>query len=157
VQQFAADDPGLMPIYQAAFERQKPVIIHTGTAPYPPGSPYLGLDHLEKVMLTWPELKVVIPHLGLNEMDKAFSFVERYPNVYLDTSWVLDKPELKIPLERLAAFMERFPQRFLYGSDFPILDRKPEYGLEALLQLGLSKTTLQNVLTKNACQLLKHD
>lgn len=154
VQQFAADDPGLDPIYQAAYERQKPVIIHTGTAPYPPGSPYLGLDHLEKVMARWPELKVVIPHLGLYELDQAFTFVERYPNVYLDTSWVLGKPEIKLPLEQLAAFMERFPKRFIYGSDFPILDYKLEYGLEGLLQLGLTRPTLEHVLINNARRLL---
>lgn len=155
VQQFTADDPRLDPIYQAALERQKPVIIHTGTAPYPPGSPYLGLEHMKKVMAKWPTLKVVIPHLGLHELDQALSLVERYPNLYLDTSWVLDKPELNIPLRRLAAFMERFPERFLYGSDFPILDRKPEYGLEGLLQLRLTKQTLESILIENARRLIE--
>lgn len=154
VQQIAADDPGLEPIYKAALERHKPLIIHAGTAPYSQHDPLLGLNHLERVLERWPELKVVIPHLGYYEFEKALSLVSRYPNVYLDTSWVLGNPKLQLPAARLAYVMEHYPQRFLYGSDFPIMEYKPECGLEALLNLGLTRKTLQNVLCDNAQSLL---
>ena len=154
VQQFYADDPKLDPIYRAATERQKPVIIHAGTAPYPPGSLYLGLGYLENVLAKWPALKVVIPHLGLHELDRALLLVENYPNVYLDTSWALGKPELGLPYARLVSFVEQFPQRFLYGSDFPIIEQSAECGLNDLLQLGLTRGTLNSVLTDNARQLV---
>lgn len=139
VQQIAADDSKLESIYQAALERHKPLIIHTGTAPYSQDDPLLGLDHLERVMERWPELKVIIPHLGFYEFEKAFSLLERYPSVYLDTSWVLGNPKLQLPVTRLVDFMERYPQRFLYGSDFPIMEYKPECGLEAVVNHGLCR------------------
>lgn len=154
VQQYAADDPAWDPVYRAAAERQKPVIIHAGTAPYSQNDPLLGLDHLENVMKRWPELKVVIPHLGAYEIDKAFSLVERYPHVYLDTSWVLGNTQVKLPIDRLVQFMERYPQRFLYGSDFPIIESKPESGLETLYRLGLTPRTLQKVVYDNASNLV---
>ncbi len=154
VQQFPADHPGLAPIYLAALERGKPVIIHTGTAPYPPGSPHLGLSHMERVLAKWPALKVVIPHLGFNEFDEALSLVSEYPNVYLDTSWVLGNPKVDLPLETLVDFMERYPDRFLYGSDFPILEWPAEGSLKSLLELGLSKDTQDKVLVKNARRLV---
>jgi len=154
VQQFAADDSRLEPIYQAVLERHKPIIIHTGTAPYSEDDPLLGLDHLERVMIRWPELKVVIPHLGFYEFEKAFSLIERYPNVYLDTSWVLGNPKVQLPVSRLVYFMERYPQRFLYGSDFPIMEYKPESGLDALLSLGLTRETLHSILIGNARSLI---
>ncbi|GAW29256.1 amidohydrolase family protein [Carboxydocella sp. ULO1] len=155
VQQFAADDPGLEPIYQAALERRKPLIIHAGTAPYSQQDPLLGLDHLEKVLLRWPELKVVIPHLGFYEFEKAIQLVKTYPHVYLDTSWVLGNPRVQVALPTLAQFMEKYPHRFLYGSDFPIMEYAPQAGLQTLLTLGLSESTLDCILRENARQLLE--
>lgn len=154
VQQFAADDPGLEPVYCAALERGKPLVIHAGTAPYSQSDPLMGLDHLERVLARWPELKVVIPHLGLYEVEKAFSLVARYPGVYLDTSWALGRPGLNLPSARLADFMEHYPERFLYGSDFPIVECEPEAGLQALLRLGLTGQTLDYVLRENARRLV---
>lgn len=155
VQQFPADYPGLEPIYLAALERKKPVIIHAGTAPYPPGSPHLGLSHMKKVLDRWPTLKVVIPHLGFNEFDEALSLVAEYPNVYLDTSWVLGNPEVDLPSERLVNFMEQYPDRFLYGSDFPIIEWAAGDSLTSLLGLGLSKDTEGKVLVENARRLVQ--
>lgn len=154
VQQFTAADPGLEPVYRAALERQKIIVIHAGTAPYSQTDPLLGLNHLEKVLARWPELKVIIPHLGLYELEKAFSLVEKYPHVYLDTSWALGNPQVKLPVAHLVDFMERYPERFLYGSDFPITEQEPESELAALLGLGLSPQTLGNVLRENAQRLV---
>lgn len=154
VQQYAADDPALEPVFRAAAERQKTVIIHAGTAPYSQTDPLLGLDHMERVMEKWPELKVVIPHLGYYELDKAFSLVERYPNFYLDTSWVLGTEGVDLPVERLVGFMERHPHRFLYGSDFPIIEHKLESGLKILRGLGLTAGTLRRVVYDNARDLV---
>jgi len=150
VQQYAADDPAWEPVYQAAAERQKPLIIHAGTAPYSQTDPLLGLDHLEKVMEKRPELKVVIPHLGFYEFDKALSMLARYPNIYLDTSWTLGAGQNDLPAEILVEYMERYPHRFLYGSDFPIIEYQLESGLEALLGLGLTAGTLCRVVHDNA-------
>ncbi|WP_347489818.1 amidohydrolase family protein [Desulfoscipio sp. XC116] len=154
VQQYAADDPVWEPVYRAAVERQKPVIIHAGTAPYSQNDPVLGLDHMEKVMERWPELKVIIPHLGLYEIDKAFSLLERYPHFYLDTSWALGATGVNLPVDRLVYFIERYPQRFLYGSDFPIIEYELASGLKILRQLGLADQVLRRVVYDNARNLV---
>jgi len=156
VQQYAADDPAWDPVYQAAAQRQKPVIMHVGTAPYSQTDPLLGLDHLEKVMEKWPELKVVIPHLGFYEFDKALSFLARYPNIYLDTSWTLGACKnhtslnASLPVEQLVEAMECHPHRFLYGSDFPIVEYPLASGLEVLYGLGLTAGTLRRIVYENA-------
>jgi len=154
VQQYAADDPAWEPVYRAAAERQKPVIIHAGTAPYSQHDPLLGLDHLARVMEKRPELKVVIPHLGFYEFDKALLLLESYPNIYLDTSWTLGTVQNDLPVEKLLEYMERYPQRFLYGSDFPIIEYKLASGLEILLGLGLTAKTLRRVVYDNARDLV---
>jgi predicted TIM-barrel fold metal-dependent hydrolase len=130
--------------------------MHVGTAPYSQTDPLLGLDHLEEVMEKRPELKVVIPHLGFYEFDKALSLLARYPNIYLDTSWTLGAMQndtslsADLPVERLVEFMERYPHRFLYGSDFPIIEYQLESGLEILRGLGLTAQTLRRVVYDNA-------
>jgi len=154
VQQYAADDPAWEPVYRAAAQRRKPVIIHAGTAPYSQTDPLLGLDHLERVLDQWPDLKVVIPHLGLYEFDKALSLLARYPSVYLDTSWALGTGQNNLPLERLADCMERYPHRFLYGSDFPIIEYELESGLKILRGLGLTARTLRQIVYDNARDLV---
>ncbi len=154
VQQFAANDPGLNAVYEGAHKRQKPVIIHAGTAPYSQSDPLIGLGHLEDTMNRWPELKVVIPHFGLYEEDTAISLVEKFPNVYLDTSWALGNPKENLPTDYLVYYMEKYPDKFLYGSDFPFIEQTPEEQLRVLLNMGLSKATLSKILYENARRLV---
>jgi len=154
VQQFAANDPGLDPVYEAAYERQKPVIIHAGTAPYSQSDPLIGLGHLKDVLRRWPELKVVIPHFGLYQLDEALLMVEKFPAVYLDTSWAIGNPTVDLPVSYLAGYMEKYPDKFLYGSDFPLIEQSPEDELQALLKMGLSDSTLSKILHENARSLV---
>ncbi|GAW30236.1 hypothetical protein JDF658_00010 [Carboxydocella sp. JDF658] len=81
--------------------------------------------------------------------------MKTYPHVYLDTSWVLGNPRVQVALPTLAQFMEKYPHRFLYGSDFPIMEYAPQAGLQTLLTLGLSESTLDCILRENARQLLE--
>ncbi len=152
-----ADDPMLFPVYRAALQRDKPVVIHAGTAPYPPHCSeysYLGLDRLRPVLEALPGLKLVVPHLGLNELDKAASLLETYPGIHLDTSWALGNPNLQLDTFRLKDIFQAYPDRILYGSDFPIIEHSPQEGLRALLDLDLPSAALERILWRNAQRLV---
>ncbi len=158
VQCYRADDPALRPIYEAVHSRDKAVVIHVGTAPYEPGRrefPYLGLDALGNVLRELPRLKVVVPHFGLDELEKALALVDNYENVYLDTSWVLGNPQLTIPLSRLEEVIATRWPRIIYGSDFPILEHSPESGLEIIHRLDLDEEAKRSILRYNAERLVK--
>ena len=157
VQQFAANDPALNAVYEKAHKRQKPVIIHAGTAPYSQSDPLIGLVHLKDVLHRWPELKVVIPHFGLYELDEALAMVEKFPGVYLDTAWALGNPKEDLPINYLAYYMGKYPDRFLYGSDFPFIEQSPEEQIQTLLNMGLSDSTRSKVLYENARRLVGRD
>lgn len=94
VQRFPANDPRLVPVYHGLEKRGKLLVIHAGTAPYlGEGYDFPGLDYLLPVLEGYPELKIQLPHLGLYEAEKAVRFMENFPSLYLDTSWVLGNPQ----------------------------------------------------------------
>lgn len=157
VQGYRADHPALRPVFEAVHRREKAVIIHAGTAPYVPGRrefPHLGLDGLAGVLEALPRLKTVIPHFGLDELEKALWLVDRFENVYLDTSWVLGNPQLSIPLSLLEEVMAARPERIIYGSDFPILEHAPESGIRIIQGLDLEEETKRSILHRNAERLI---
>jgi predicted TIM-barrel fold metal-dependent hydrolase len=80
--------------------------------------------------------------------------------VYLDTSWTLGASQndaslnANLPVEQLVGAMEDYPHRFLYGSDFPIIEYQLESGLEVLRGLGLTAGTLRRIIYDNARDLV---
>jgi predicted TIM-barrel fold metal-dependent hydrolase len=122
VQKTSADDPRLDEVYAACAEARKPVVIHAGRAPY---SPAYGVDtyalceasRIERVLQRFPKLTVVVPHLGADEYDAYATLLDRYENLWLDTTMAIAGfiGEAGTPMGVVQARAERL----LYGSDFP--------------------------------------
>jgi len=158
VMRIPADDPSLFPVYRAAALRNKPVVVHAGTAPYQPHHPEyasLGLTRLRSVLHAFPGLRLVIPHLGLYELEEAVSLLRSHPGVYLDTSWALGHPDLALDPQRLRKIFQAHPDRILYGSDFPLIERSPLAGLQALRDLELPPEDLERIQWANAARLMQ--
>lgn len=153
VQKMAADDPRLDWIYQMVEERGKLLVVHATTAPMPDAN--LGLSHLEPVLQAHPGLKVQLPHLGYYEFREAVECLPKYPNLYLDTSWALGNPRVEVDRDFLCRALEKYPERFLYGSDFPITEEHLLAGLNYLESLGLQPRTLELIVQKNAQKLVE--
>jgi hypothetical protein len=158
VLQCRADDPSLYPVYRAALLRNKPVVVHAGTAPYQPHHPEygsLGLERLWPVLDAFPGLRLIIPHLGLNQLDEAIALLEAHPGVHLDTSWALGHPDLHLDHAQLRDLFQAHPDRILYGSDFPLIEHDPLAGFRALRELELKPDTQELILWRNAGRLVK--
>jgi len=56
------NDPAMYPIYELMAEQGKWFIVHAGTAPYP--NDFTSLDHLEKMLSDFPELKTILAHMA---------------------------------------------------------------------------------------------
>lgn len=92
------------------------------------------------------ELEQYVAYLQKMGMERAFLLTYAH------------KPDISLELNRWVRetqFMEKYPHRFLYGSDFPIMEYAPQAGLQTLLTLGLSESTLNCILRENARQLLE--
>jgi uncharacterized protein len=111
------------------------------------------ISTVELIAKEYPDVNFIIPHLSSFADDwKAqigfISILERYPNIYTDTSGVRRFDVLKEALQRAG------PNKILYGSDGPWLH--PGVELTKVYALHLSKEEQEKVLYKNFLQLIKN-
>jgi hypothetical protein len=122
VQRVAIDDPRVLAILRECAAAGAPAVVHCGREP---ASDAYGVDthsicaheRCERALRAVPGLKLVVPHVGLDEFDAYLSLVDRYEGLYLDTSMACAEYfEHKIDWDALAQRSDRV----LYGTDFPI-------------------------------------
>ncbi len=145
-QNFATDDPKMIPVYHAMAERKLPVLIHTGDKNRDLSSPHRLANVLEKV----PNLTVIAPHMGgYSEWEEARKCLYGRENVYIDTSSGIRflEPELSAELIR-----EHGVERTLFGTDYPLALHVDE--LERFFRIPLSEAEREAILWDNACKLL---
>ncbi len=109
---------------------------------------------------------MIIAHMGGYEYRDFFKIVEKYPNVYLDTTMVFiprrvhvfpeaDNPINFVGRSCLCTFLEEYSGQILYGSDFPNIPYNYEESINGLFELELSKSTYQNIFFNTAKKLFK--
>jgi uncharacterized protein len=118
-------DRRIWPLYEAAEGMGVPVILHTGWSSLQRGK-MLDYDHplyAEDIAIDFPDLKLVLAHVGFMWAEEVMHFMAKFPNVYADLAWL---PE-SAPLWRLAQMCSWAKKlgvlgRFLWGSDYPYTD-----------------------------------
>jgi len=98
----------------------------------------------------FPGLRVIVPHLGMDEYREYRDLLLSHEGLYLDTAMAVggyfgNEP----PVDEL----EDISERIVYGSDFPNLPYPYERELEALRSSGLSQAALLRITGENAAAL----
>ncbi len=110
---YDADDRRLEPLWRIAADQGVPVTVHAGRE-----SPGIAAAHeverLEAVLTAHPNLRLVLAHSGLPELETCVGLMRRFPNLYGDLTPVWEQP---VPVD--AAMLTEFRGRFLFGSDAP--------------------------------------
>ncbi|MBI5251258.1 MAG: amidohydrolase [Desulfomonile tiedjei] len=157
VQFFSMDSPEMHEIYEICSEYQKPLIMHVGREPKSPvfnykTDPYeiCGADKVEPVLKGYPNLNVIVPHLGADEYAAFAKLIHDYDNLWLDIAMVLAD---YLPQTNPPKLSEMRSDRVLYGTDFPHLPYAWDRELKRLCALGLSESDLAMVLGGNALSL----
>lgn len=148
VQAFSPDSPAMHEVYSACIKADAPLIIHAGREPAIPAykvDPYslCSADRIERVLLDWPKLKLCVPHMGADELSSYERLLERYDNLWLDTTMAAAG---LFPTEFPARLLFARPERILYGTDFPNLPYAWDRELARLCALGLPEEALAKVL-----------
>ena len=131
---FAPTDPGYRPYYELAERRRLPVIFHTGDA-YSPRARLRFAQPLpvDDVAVDHPKACFVLAHLGNPWLTDAAEVVYKNLNVWADLSGFVvggleafaaeerrdALSDVRAALGRAYRYAER-PNRFLYGSDWPL-------------------------------------
>lgn len=119
LQDFFPNDPAIAPVYQKACELDIPVVFHVGTTPFGSLCRLSQADPLliDDVAVDFPDLRIMLTHLGTLWHDAAFMVVEKNPNVYIDTAAYL----YEIPKILTDDLMTRIgTDKVIFGTDYPM-------------------------------------
>ena len=137
LQKFNTDDPAMLPIYRRLAQVGLPVLFHAGDSRFEYSRP----QRIHTVAVEVPELICIAAHFGGYERWEEAQLCLKLPNVYFDTCSSLSFLSKEDALRLLYYFG---PQRFMFGTDFPMWDHTRE--LERFLALGLPEADRDQVL-----------
>jgi len=125
------------PFMEQLQKRNIPIAIHSDLGNDKEPRKYIPL--MDEVLRRYPRNRIVWMHLGLSKeltsvdprdhIQLLESYLRRYPNLSYDISWrVLYDQVFKDPAKRdlYVAFMNRWPNRFIPGTDFVAAAGKTE-------------------------------
>jgi hypothetical protein len=151
-------DKKLFPLYKEMISYGLPLFIHTGCDPgfweLPNLCEYANPVRAEKLIKKFPELKVILCHMGAYSairpgifFREAVELAKKYSNVYLDTSAV-------DPYLILSAIKHVGPEKVIFGTDYPVLGLTWERLLHNALSLNIDKDAKDMIMYSNISRLL---
>jgi predicted TIM-barrel fold metal-dependent hydrolase len=123
----ALDDPRLDPVYQYCVARNLPLTMHMGTTFCRQFWADLGRPiYVEALALRYPDLKIIMAHMGHPWYEECAIVVRKQPNVYAEISAIYYRPWQFYNV--MSAIQEyRVGDKIFFGSDYPFSD--PEEGM----------------------------
>jgi hypothetical protein len=146
-------DPDLDAVWATLEDSGVPIVMHCSSGPAP--GRFTGPGPIGEVLARFPDLRLIIAHMGLPEYDDFLDLADRHREVRLDTTMAFtDFIEEHNPLPpgslpRLADLQDRI----LFGSDFPNMPYPYLHALESAARLNLGDDWLRAVCHDNAAQL----
>lgn len=121
---FYPDDEAYYPLYEKVAELKLPILVHTGSGP--PGT-YMKFSrpvYVDKVAVDFPDINIIMAHIGMPWVEEAAAVVMKNPNVFVDLSaW---EPMLKAAPVALCQALAQIKlgtgslRQVLFGSDWPL-------------------------------------
>lgn len=162
---YAGFDPGdemCDPLWAYAQEHQLPVLLHTGTtfvaqAPIAYARPAL----LDPVATRFPELRMILAHLGHPYEGECIAVIRKHPHVYADVSALVYRP---FQLWRALMLVQEYGvwDKILFGTDFPFTTVNESVdGLRAVAAVespkglhGIDAAAVESVIFRDSLPLL---
>ena len=155
VQRFLPDDPRMHPIYQACIDLGIPVLSHTGSDR--DGAGYAEPRTFAGLLRTFPDLNLVLAHLGGGAWRQTAAFAEAFPQVSFDLCEIIawtGAPNAPSARELAKLILDVGSQRVILGTDFPWYDLAETASRVMDLPL-LSHEQKTMVLGANAARILR--
>jgi predicted TIM-barrel fold metal-dependent hydrolase len=111
--------PEFLRVSEALERLELPMLIHQGTTFARSGS--LVKAHpllLDEIALRFPELRIVIAHMGHPWFSETIAVIRRHPHVYADVSALVSRRWL-LYQALVEAVEYRVEHKLLFGTDFP--------------------------------------
>lgn len=116
---FRPDDPSVEPLWRYAREHGLPVLLHTGTTFVAQAPLECTLPrHLDPVAIRFPDVKIILAHLGHPYEGECVAVIRKHPNVYADLSALHYRP---FQLYHSLMLVQEYGvwNKLLFGTDYP--------------------------------------
>jgi predicted TIM-barrel fold metal-dependent hydrolase len=160
-EEYSANDERLHQLYEYCEKHDVPVMFHTGVLES--GSTgLLEYSHplqVDRVATRFPNLTIVMAHMGNPWLIDCAAVLAKNQNVYADMSaffaenrsiTVHDVEVFKQRMEQVRVFLYSY-EKFLFGTDYPLYSQKEYLGAVEALDMGLAER--EAVMNANAARL----
>ena len=150
-QHFYPNDPSFFPFFDYVQSQRLPVMFHTGSSIFR-GTRIKYADPLllDDVADEFPELTIIMEHGGRSFWyDRAAWLITRHRNVHVGIAGIATRH-----LPRYFPNLERYSDRFLFGSDWPSVPLDIKGLISRVLALPCSDDTKAAILHGNAERVL---
>lgn len=157
LQDFFPNDREVFGVYEKAQELNIPIVFHVGTTPFgslcrlSQASPLL----LDDVAVQFPDLRILLTHLGTLWHNEAFMVVEKNPNVFIDTAAYVNEIKEVLTddiITRIGA------DKIIFGTDYPMpyagQPHRMKDFVDCINGLGFSQEILEGIFHGNIERLL---
>jgi predicted TIM-barrel fold metal-dependent hydrolase len=155
-------DPRCYGIYRYCVKHGLPILFHAGTS-FVGGTPldYSRPVHFDKVAVDFPELRMVLAHLGHPWEGETIAVIRRHANVYADLSALYYRPwQFYNSMQLLVEY--RAHEKVLFGSDFPFTTTADSLaGVRNINHIlansglpSIPKEVTEGIINRNTLQLL---
>jgi predicted TIM-barrel fold metal-dependent hydrolase len=156
---FYPDDNEFDPYYELATELKIPIVIHQGFTSRFKHVKYARPVNVDRVAVDFPQLKIVIAHVGFPWVDEAIMISSKNPNVYLDISgWQIFAGRAPHKIYQMIADAQLagvFPNRMIWASDFPLFENR--LNLKDWVQFFIDFNLPQSFIEQGYTEVKKED
>jgi uncharacterized protein len=159
---FDPREPFCDPVYRYCSENGLPIVFHSGTtynrdAPLGYSRPWL----FDEVAIRYPELRMVLAHVGHPFSEECLVVIRKHPHVYADISALYYRP-WQFYNTLIAAQEYHVTHKLLFGTDYPFAKAQESIlGLKGINHItggsGLprvSSETIEGILQRDSLSLL---
>jgi predicted TIM-barrel fold metal-dependent hydrolase len=162
---FRPDDERLDPLWTYATERRLPVLLHTGTTFVAQAPLECTLPrHLDRVATRFPEVKLILAHLGHPYEGECVAVIRKHPNAYADISALHYRP---FQFYHSLMLVQEYGvwDKLLFGTDYPFTSVQATLdGLRSLNQMvegtnlpRLNMEAIERMIHRDSLRLLGLD
>lgn len=139
------DEKLAYPVYEKAESLGIPIIWHMGTSfvregPLEYTRPFL----IDRIAIDFPELKMVIAHMGHPWENETIAVIRKQPNVWADIAALYYRP-MQLCNTLTLAYEYKVTHKMLFGTDFPFTTVKESLeGLQKIKNILKERTCMEN-------------
>ena len=159
---FRPDDDRLNSLWKYAQDHQMPVLLHTGTTFISQAPLECTLPrHLDPVAARYPEVRMILAHLGHPYEGECVAVIRKHPNLYADLSALHYRP---FQLYHSLMLVQEYGvwDKVLFGTDYPFTTVQATLdGLRSLNRMvdgtglpRLNETAIERLIFRDSLPLL---